>query len=608
LLEATGSLEESMTGNPRHATLPLLLAVLPSSVFAQQISNSGCAASPNATYPASPDAYPTTSDQYAVQYKLGGAAGLTAALVYISKYGATDASPYRSDSGYTVGETSMSFVSIPAGSRASVQLRVTLLSSPSGAAVPFLKSDNVSVRPSVKSIATQLMSDGTVEISTSTGENFAGEQFILWWNRSAAQGGGIQGLAFFLNPIYEPPTGPNVKVITKPADLTGDLSSYNTLDFEGTVAIQPASMTIDNGIAGAGALEVPANIYNIYLGQDAWVQGKLRFQSTASVGSQRRTISGPGVLDVSRFQYNLRACDSAAYADEGYDALSVPAGFSLDNFDLEGIIISDTNHAATDPLFNSTVNNVKTIGWNDVNAGLKLEDNTTVSNVFVRSGDDSLMMWGSNITVTNATVWQNYNGGVVNLGWFNNTTGDNCLIDGLYVVKTDWFTPTAPTFSMTGPDFTLNAQNNAVIASLMVPGTLFGMSQPSLYKNIFLEDAPQVLFSLKILPPDCDLVTFEGAGCPTPVDLTQSSVLNLIIESLFTPPSVQENSIGFETLINYPNSGPALPSQYTLTGSINISLTSVLLVGKMVTNGKGVNVKYLGPFMGLQPFEYPHRR
>ncbi|MGD0965780.1 MAG: hypothetical protein ABSA57_17975 [Candidatus Acidiferrales bacterium] len=51
-----------------------------------------------------------------------------------------------------------------------------------------------------------------------------------------------------------------------------------------------------------------------------------------------------------------------------------------------------------------------------------------------------------------------------------------------------------------GPTFALNDQNNAVIASMMVSGTMFGVSQPSLFKNIYLEDSPQVLFSLKILP------------------------------------------------------------------------------------------------------------
>jgi hypothetical protein len=228
-----------------------------------------------------------------------------------------------------------------------------------------------------------------------------------------------------------------------------------------------------------------------------------------------------------------------------------------------------------------------------------LGSNTNVSNVFVRAGDDSLMVWGSYVNVTNATVWQNYNGGVVNLGWLDNSPGDNCLIDGLYVVKTDWLTPTDPTFTMTGPDFSLNNQNNAVIASMMVPGTMFGTSQPSLFKNIFVEDRPQVLLSLKILPPDCDLISFEGQGCPHPVDLMQKSVLNLNIENLFTPPPLEENSIGFETLVNYPNAGPALPSTYTLTGCMHINLTNVFVLGKVVTGGDDVNINYKFGFAGL---------
>ena len=171
---------------------------------------------------------------------------------------------------------------------------------------------------------------------------------------------------------------------------------------------------------------------------------------------------------------------------------------------VDGIIISDHNHAATDPFFNSTLNNVKTISWNSNNDGLRLQDSTTATNVFVRSGDDSLMIWGSSVTVTNATVWQNYNGGVVNLGWLNNSAGDNDLLDGLYVVKTDWLTPTANQWTAEAPGTsgsTLNGQNNGVFVSLMTPTTSFGQVSPPVYRNIFVEDQPRVLFSLKIVPP-----------------------------------------------------------------------------------------------------------
>ena len=316
-----------------------------------------------------------------------------------------------------------------------------------------------------------------MQISTTTAANFAGDQFLLWWAGDAQQSSIIQSLVFFLNPPYVKPTGSNVKVIATPADLTANLSSFDTLDFEGTLAVAST---------GAQAFVVPANIANVFLGPGAWVQGKLRFVQAGN-GSTRR-IYGPGVLDVSRFEYDLRSCDAnSGYADQGYEAISLvdpPKNTVPDRFQLDGIVITDHNHAVADLLTGGTVNNVNTIGWNGLNGGFRIGDNTSVSNLFIRAGDDSLMMWGSFITVTNATVWQNYNGGVLNLGWSDNSPGDYSLVDGLYVVKTDWTNPTVPSWTATN----LNGQNDAVIASLMVPGTTFGSVQPSLYRNIFVED------------------------------------------------------------------------------------------------------------------------
>jgi hypothetical protein len=534
------------------------------------------------TDPSVPMTYPRASDRYAVQYRLGSGSW-TDAPVYISCYGGTNASPFLSYAGYTL-ETSMSFVSVPAGTNSTVQLRVRKLFGPG-----FSESDHVSVRPSVKKIQVDTGNDGAVQISTATGQGFAGEQFILWWGDSR-QGGSIEGLAFFLDPLYEPPKGSKVKTVAAPADLSGDLSSFDTLAFQGMVPI---------GGTGEQAFIVPANIRTIFLAPGSWVQGKLRFMQTGT-GSLRR-VYGPGVLDVSRFHYAYRVCNSTSgHADEGYQALSwipVPATSAPDRFALDGIIITDTNRYATDLLVNSTVNNVKTISWNGNNDGLEFGQNTRASNVFVRSGDDSLKMWASSITVTNATVWQNWNGGVVNLGWFNRTGGDDCLIDGLYVVKTDWHTPTAPSWTADLLNGQLNHQNNAVVASMMVPGTQFGSMHPSVYRNIYVEDPPQVLLSLKILPPDCGLVGL--AKCPM-VDLTLPSVLNLSIENVFTPASIVENSIGFQTV---PTTG------YTLTGSMNIGLTNLLVTlpdgtvtpltsanaataGKIVTNGENINIVY----------------
>jgi len=532
-----------------------------------------------------------TSDRYSVQYQINGGAW-TDVKVYISYYGGTNASPARSSSGYA-SDTSMSFVSIPASPGTSVALRVTKLF---GAVFPSV--GQVSVRPTAKAIHVDSVSGSLAQLSTTTSANFAGDQFLLWWNGDTNHSSAVEGLVFFLNPPYVKPTGSNVKVIAAPADLTGDLSHFDTLDFEGAVAVAST---------GAQAFLVPANINNIFLGPGSWVQGKLRFVQ-AGLGNLRR-VYGTGVLDVSRFEYDLRTCgDGSGFADQGYNALSMvdpPTNSLTDSFALDGIVIIDHNHAVADLVTNSSVNNVNSIGWNGINGGFRIGQNTRVSNLFVRAGDDSLMMWGSFITVTNATVWQNYNGGVVNLGWGQNSTGDDCLIDGLYVVKTDWNSPTAPSWSATS----LNGQNNAIIASLMVPGTMFGSMVPSLYRNIFVEDAPLTLFSLKILFPECnDPGSPRDGGC-TPVDLTLPSLLNLNIQNLTTPPATGQSSIGFQTLPpGFTDGSQSFPTAYTLTGTMNIGLsnitatlpngtTSVLsgtnaVVGPIVTNGGPVNVQY----------------
>ena len=152
--------------------------------------------------------------------------------------------------------------------------------------------------------------------------------------------------------------------------------------------------------AGAVALTVPTNITSIFLGPGAWLQGKLHFLQSGT--SQRRRIYGPGVLDVSRFEWDLRACaQTSTYPDQGYPSISLEAAAKPDKFALDGIIIVDQNLDATSGLANSTVNNVKVLGWNANNDGIEMGANTSVSNVFIRSGDDSLKMWGPSVTIKN---------------------------------------------------------------------------------------------------------------------------------------------------------------------------------------------------------------
>lgn len=601
--------KELMVRSPRILKIALCFASL--LIFAGIVSAQQCPQN-DANPPKTPITYPMASDQYSVQYQIDGQ-GWTNTNVFISYYGKTNGSPERGNSPYVKGTTSMSFVSIPARANAFVQLRVTKL-----ATGPFQFSDRATVRPTPILADVQTHSDGTVQISTFTAGNFNGEQFILMWNHGT-DGGGVEGLAFYLNPPYTRPAGTNVKVVNSWADLQGfdkdpNLLLYNTIDFESvTPTPTPLPVPIQLGGDGTLAYKVPANIVNVFFGPSAWVQGKLRFNKNTVTTN----VYGPGVLDGSQFSYENRDCLNNALnpTDDGlYSLSSLDQNGNLNNFNVDGIIISDTNHAADDPFFFSTINNVKTLGWNSNNAALRLNDSTIASNIFIRSSDDSMMIWGAPVAVTNATVWQGYNGGVISLGWSDNSVGDHNLVDGLWVVKTDWIAPAAQSWdaiSQPGPPNPLNSQNNAVIASLMIPSTVYGKMSPPVFRNIFVEDPPQVLFSLKIVPP----VNCTTATCMASFLTTNSSLVKLKIENLFSPQSVIKNSIGFETvpagfIANATDTVSFFPKDFTLKGTMNIELTNVWIklpfglalpltnsfdaewLGKITTNGAGVQVKY----------------
>ena len=210
-----------------------------------------------AVYPASPLTYPVpeSKGEYTVQYSVDNGPW-TDARVYISVYGGTNSSPYEPFANYPPPPaTSMSFVSIPVYPNAIVDLRVTKLGNG-----PFVESDQVTVRPAAKGIPAYL-ANGKVQISTRTDDNFAGEQFILWWNRDSQHGGAVQGLAFFLDPPYVAPAG-SVATLTGTIDAhTLDLTTYNAVTFEGAVVITDSGPKADPDGPGAQVLPIPTNIH-----------------------------------------------------------------------------------------------------------------------------------------------------------------------------------------------------------------------------------------------------------------------------------------------------------------------------------------------------------
>jgi hypothetical protein len=140
----------------------------------------------------------------------------------------------------------------------------------------------------------------------------------------------------------------------------------------------------------------------------------------------------------------------------------------------------------------------------------------------------------------------------------------------------------------------------------MVPGTGFGSpTRPiSVYQNIYLDDPPQVLLSLKIVPPRSNANTLsEGPS----LMLTNSSFLSLNIVNLVTPASVDENLIGFDNLkapfvfgCKKPSKTCTTPFQKfkvdtPLTGVMYIQLTNLIVGGTLITSANASSVGKIMP-------------
>ena len=61
----------------------------------------------------------------------------------------------------------------------------------------------------------------------------------------------------------------------------------------------------------------------------------------------------------------------------------------------------------------------------------------------------------------------------------------------------------------------------------MVPGTMFGTVNTPVFRNILVEDPPNVLLSLKIVFPECDDPGSPRDDTCNIVDLTLPSVLQI---------------------------------------------------------------------------------
>ncbi|MGQ1891310.1 hypothetical protein ACT29H_12795 [Thermophagus sp. OGC60D27] len=176
------------------------------------------------------------------------------------------------------------------------------------------------------------------------------------------------------------------------------------------------------GVHDIGVFNVPANIKQIYIHQDAWVYGAFIMD-----GKDRSNVKifGRGVLSGARL--HLR------------ESHSVEAINDADGITVKGITIADYVHFAIRLLGqNNRVEWTKIVGgWIYNCDGIAAYAGSKISNCFIWANDDNIKLYDDNITVDKVVCWNLNNGAVFQLSW-GGFTSSNVTVRNVDVIRTDY--------------------------------------------------------------------------------------------------------------------------------------------------------------------------
>ncbi|WNJ19121.1 carbohydrate-binding protein [Pontibacter sp. G13] len=153
-----------------------------------------------------------------------------------------------------------------------------------------------------------------------------------------------------------------------------------------------------------------------------------------------------------------------------------------DNFVAEGIVIENPTHHTIPSATNTTIRNLKIIGWASNHDGVRPGSGSLVEEVFIKTSDDYDYARDPH-TFRNSVVWPMRNGATGQLGWNNLGTGF-AAYKNIYVIHAEW-----NSFN----------RNRGFIGSVLEQGTnmqkdtimnLYGENYMSLLANITMENEP----------------------------------------------------------------------------------------------------------------------
>ena len=283
----------------------------------------------------------------------------------------------------------------------------------------------------------------------------------------------------------------------------------------------------------AGVLQLPPTVSTVHVARGAWVEGRINITTHGVDGAQRTLplrVVGHGIFSGARYKWHGgTAADSLRMIELAW---AVP-------LHLEGPTLSDSKgHTLIMPP-GSTASELRIIGWLFNEDGIWLTSNSTLTDSFVRTNDDSIRLYAgavdhfdktplppkdgrpaSGITVDSVVVHQLFNGAVLQVGWEDYGTS-GAVLRRVDVIGAEWFWAK-------GKNSTAGDNGNNAVLSLQ--GPQYDVSMVEHHSNLTLEDvrldAQQVGRVLAI-----ELHGAAPVGC--------SSVSNLTLRNISMPHALQ---------------------------------------------------------------------
>ncbi|KAI1280249.1 glycoside hydrolase [Xylaria sp. FL0933] len=233
------------------------------------------------------------------------------------------------------------------------------------------------------------------------------------------------------------------------ANLVPDVSSPDTyVVYPGDVPVSDLSSATNKNVyfmpgvhemTATEHLTLSSSVNWVYLAPGAYVKGAIQFTTTAT--SIKAT--GFGVLSGEKYVYQANTAQGYTNSGSNEDSLRIWSGYSTpgeqQTFTLTGVTTNAPPFNSID--FKGDLDTITISQWDykQVGAFFGQTDGTTlysganIHDVFYHSGDDTIKVYGSDITVRDVVIWKTKTAPIIQYGWTARDM-ENVLVDGVDVI------------------------------------------------------------------------------------------------------------------------------------------------------------------------------